>query len=175
MDDRGLLRRAVEGDETSFELLVRRHADDMWRVSRSILRDDHHAEEAVQDAFLKAYRNLRSYRGEGSVRTWLLSICYRICIDRVRLRRLEVVSLDAVRERARPPDTELRLALELALDALPATQRQAFQLVHVLGYSREEAAAIAKVPASTMRARVQKARERLARSLGERQSASNGG
>lgn len=167
MDDLTLVEQAAAGDETAFELLVRRHTDAVWRFARSCLADDFAAEEAVQDTFVKAYRALATFRGESSVRTWLLSICHRTCIDASRRRRATVVSLDeARRARAREEHPELRLVLSQGLATLPASEREAFQLVDVLGYSREEAAAIVGVPASTMRSRVARARKRMVAALG---------
>jgi RNA polymerase sigma-70 factor, ECF subfamily len=165
MDDTQLVGQAAEGDGIAFELLVRRHADGLWRLARSILGDDDYAEEAVQDTFVKAHRALGSYRADASVRTWLSSICYRTCIDRLRLRSHDVVPIDRARKRERTGDHELRLVLRDALDRLPPQQRQAFTFVHVLGYSREEAAAVLGVPASTLRSRVARAQERLADAL----------
>lgn len=168
MDDHELLKQAAAGDESAFELLVRRHTDAAWRMARSMLRDDFAAEEAVQDTFLKAYRNLHTFRGEAKVSTWLLSICHRTCIDRLRLKRANVVSLEEVRrERGREERTDLKVAVEDALAKLPADEREGFLLVEVVGHSREEAAEIVGVPASTMRSRVSRAREKLARSLGD--------
>lgn len=172
MEDHELVSRAAGGDEAAFEGLVRRHTDAVWRFARARLHDDFAAEEAVQDTFLKAYRNLHTFRGESKVTTWLLSICHRTCIDRLRLKRHEVVSLDEVRrERARADQPDLRMAIEEALGRIPDDERVAFWLVAALGYSREEAAKIVGVPASTMRSRVARARERLARALGEARAA----
>jgi RNA polymerase sigma-70 factor (ECF subfamily) len=166
MDDSALAGRAAEGDDAAFELIVRRHTDAVWRFARSTLRDDGSAEEAVQDTFLKAHRALGSFRGDAALRTWLISICHRTCIDRLRRKRFDVVPLEEVREqRARDDQHELRLWLEQALAELPEDERQAFTLVHVLGYSREEAAEIVEVPPSTMRSRVGRARERLAAAM----------
>ena len=176
MDDADLLSGAARGDETAFELLVRRHTEAVWRLARSLLPDDFTAEEAVQDTFLRAYRALGSFRGESAVRTWLLSICHRTCLDRLRLKRAKVVPIEHLRrERAREDPTDLRISLEQALQRLPEEERRAFVLVHVLSYSREEAAEICGVPSSTMRSRVARATERLAESLGGLQTASNGG
>lgn len=167
MEDAALVARAAAGDDTAFELLVRRNTDPVWRLARTILRDDFAAEEAVQDTFLKAHRALSSYRGDASVKTWLCSICHRACIDRLRKKQAQVVPLESIREqRAREQQVELRLVIEEALDELSSDERRAFELVHVLGYSREEAAAIVDVPPSTMRSRVTRARERLAESIG---------
>ena len=163
MDDASLVRRAAVGDEGAFEILVRRHAEAMWRLARSLLDDDFEAEEAVQDSFVKAYRSLGSFRAEAAVRTWLLSICYRTCIDRLRVRRLRSVPLEALPDIGTADETvDLRLALQQTIRALREEERQAFILVHVLGYSRDEAARICGVPPSTMRDRVVRARGRLA-------------
>ena len=166
MSDTELVQRAIGGDEEAFELLVRRHAPAAWRLARSLLRDDFAAEEVVQDAFLKAHRALPSFRGDAAFATWLLSIARRLCLDRLRLKRAQIVPLDEARlVRARASDAVLRVAIERAVEELGDVEREAFTLVDVLGYSREEAAAIAGVPASTMRSRVGRARERLARAL----------
>ena len=166
MDDDGeLLRRASGGDTAAFELLVRRHAGALFRLARPIVRDDQQAEEVVQDTFVKAHANLTSFRGESAVKTWLSSICYRTAIDQARRRRLAVVPIETAVEAARHDDVDLRMALSDALEELPDDEREAFYLVQVLGYSREEAAHICGVPASTMRSRVGRARLRLAASL----------
>jgi RNA polymerase sigma-70 factor (ECF subfamily) len=166
MDDTTLLTRTLDGDTAAFELLVRRHADRLWRFARAVVRDDHLAEEVVQDTFVKAHASLASFRGDASVDSWLGSICYRSAIDRVRLKRLEVVSLDVVRNRRQEQaDEDLRLLLAEIVEELPDDEREAFTLVHVLGYSREEAASIVNAPASTIRSRVARACTRLADAL----------
>ena len=166
VDDHVLIDKAARGDELAFEVLVRRHTETVWRMARSLLDDDFAAEEAVQDTFLRAHRGLAGFRGDAAVTTWLLSICNRCCLDRLRLRRAEIVPLEHLREqRAREDTAELRLTIEGALPALSTADRQAFTLVDVLGYSREEAAVIAGVPASTMRTRVARARTRLVDAL----------
>ena len=168
MDDSALIASAASGDELAFELLVRRHTDSVWRVARSLLHDNAAAEEAVQDTFLKAYRALGRFRSGASARTWLLVICHRTCIDQLRTRRAGVVSLDERREvRSRQASPDFHMAFRSAMEALPVEQRQAFALVAVLGYNREEAAEIAHVPASTMRSRVQRARSLLAEAMSD--------
>ena len=173
MDDWGLIERARDGDAAAFELLVRRHTDAVWRAARGFLRDDFAAEEVVQDTFLKAYRALGSFRGEAAVRTWLVSICHRSCVDRSRRKQAEVVPLFWSRSVAVPGTqrdqnaVEVRLAIEAALPSLPDDERRAFVLVDVLGYSREEAAEVVGVPSSTMRSRLARARRRLVEALGE--------
>lgn len=167
MDDVALVERAAAGDDLAFETMVRRHADAVWRLARANLRDDFAAEEVVQDTFVKAHRALANFRGDSSVRTWLLAICQRTCIDVSRRKRPTVVSLDeARRARAREEQPELGVAILHALERLSDDERRGFVLVEVLGYSREEAAQIVGVPASTMRSRVAKARLRMMDALG---------
>lgn len=172
MDDTALIASAAGGDDLAFELLIRRHTDAVWRLARSLLHDNPAAEEAVQDTFLKAYRALGRFRPGAPVRTWLLVICHRTCIDQLRTRQANVVSLDE-RRAARSPQmsTEFRMAFRSAMEDLPEQHRRAFALVAVLGYSREEAAEIARVPASTMRSRVQRARALLAEALSDASAA----
>ena len=166
MEDEELVQQAREGDVAAFELLVRRHAVGAWRFARSVLDDDFAAEEAVQDAFLRAHRGLDGFRCEAAFSTWLLTIVRRACLDRLRLKQAPVVSLEEVRVvRSRQESAHLRVILEEAVAALAPVEREAFTLVDVLGYSREEAAGVVGVPASTMRSRVARARERLAESL----------
>ena len=166
-DDASLAARAATGDVVAFEVLVRRHTPAVWRVAASMLRDDFAAEEAVQDTFLKAHRALPSFRGEAAVRTWLVSICARVCVDRLRLARAETVPLDAVAAtRAAPAQpADDRLHLDAAVRGLAPDERAAFLLVDVLGYTGAEAAEIVGTPASTMRSRVSRAREQLAVAL----------
>ncbi len=163
VDDVALVQRAADGDDLAFETMVRRHTDAVWRLARANLRDDFAAEEVVQDTFVKAHRALASFRGDSSVRTWLLAICQRTCIDVSRRKRPVVVSLDeARRTRAHGDDEpELRVAIVEGMECLSDDERRAFTLVDILGYSREEAAQVVGVPASTMRSRVAKARLRM--------------
>lgn len=166
MDDQLLARRARGGDDVAFETLVRRHTATVWRFARTMTPDDHAAEEIVQDTFMKAYRGLGSYRGEGAITTWLYSICRRTAIDRGRGRSAVVVALDAARSvPARDLAADDRVVLEAAIASLPEEEREAFVLSAVLGYSQEEAAALVGIPASTMRSRMSRARTRLLAAL----------
>ena len=166
MDDATLAKRAARGDDEAFELIVRRHADRVWRMARSLLNDDFAAEDAVQETFLKAHRALAGFRGDAALSTWLVSICHRTCLDRLRRRDAEVVPIDRLRsERTTETHADVAVAIEQALPSLSPEERRAFQLVDVLGYSRAEAADIEQVPASTLRSRLARARERLVSAL----------
>ena len=155
-------------DHVAFEVIVRSYTDDVWRVARSIVRDDEQAEDIVQDTFLKAYRSLSRFRGEASMKTWLITICQRTCLDHLRTRRAQIVPLAEARYvRSRSDDADTRMAIDAGMRHLGEDERVAFTLVDVAGFSREEAAAIVGVPASTMRSRVARARARLLEAIDE--------
>jgi RNA polymerase sigma-70 factor, ECF subfamily len=167
--DAALAASAVGGDTAAFETLVRRHYAAVWRIAFLSVRDEMAAEELTQDTFLRAYRSLAGWRGDASLRTWLATICRRLCIDRARLKQLEMAAapdLEAVAGSTSEAEALAdRFDLRAALDRLPADDREAFLLVHHYGYSSFEAATLLGVPASTVRTRVRRARERLAAAL----------
>lgn len=167
--DAALAASAAGGDTGAFEVLVRRHYAAVWRVAFLSVGEEMAAEELTQDTFLRAYRALAGWRGDASLRTWLATICRRLCIDRARLKQLETVNapdLEAVAGSTSETDgLAERFDLRAALDELPADDREAFLLVHHYGYSSFEAATLLDVPASTVRSRVGRARQRLAAAL----------
>jgi RNA polymerase sigma-70 factor (ECF subfamily) len=164
LTDTDLVAR-IGSDDRCFRELIVRHEQSLRRLAWSLLRNRHDAEEAVQDAFVAAHRAASGFRNESSVRTWLHSICYRQCLGRLRRKRLDLVVIAEHDSPAAPADMAMRIALELAVDALPEANRVAFVLVDVLGFSREDAAAMVEVPGNTMRARVARARMLLADAL----------
>jgi RNA polymerase sigma-70 factor, ECF subfamily len=170
--DAALAASAAGGDTGAFETLVRRHYAAVWRVAFLSVREEMAAEELTQDTFLRAYGALAGWRGDASLRTWLATICRRLCIDRARLKRLETVpapDLEAVAGSTSETDGLAdRFDLRAALDRLPADDREAFLLVHHYGYSSSETATLLGVPASTVRSRVGRARQRLAAALSGR-------
>jgi RNA polymerase sigma-70 factor, ECF subfamily len=87
--DAVLAASAAGGDTGAFEMLVRRHYAAVWRVAFLSVREEMAAEELTPDTFLRAYGALAGWRGDASLRTWLATICRRLCIDRARLKRLE--------------------------------------------------------------------------------------
>jgi RNA polymerase sigma-70 factor, ECF subfamily len=170
--DAVLAARAAQGDTEAFEAIVRRHYAAVWRVAFLSVREEMAAEELAQDTFLRAYGAIAGWRGDASLRSWLATICRRLCIDRARLKQLDTVvapDLEAVGGTTSEPETLAdRFDLRAALDGLPADDREAFLLVHHYGYSSFETATLLGVPASTVRSRVGRARERMAAALSAR-------
>ena len=93
-----LVQRIVECDQHAFELLMRRHNRLLYRTARGILRDDHEAEDCVQEAYLQAYRSMPSFRAQSRLSTWLVRIVINQALERLRRRKREDgnVALDNV-------------------------------------------------------------------------------
>ncbi|HEU4853166.1 MAG TPA: RNA polymerase sigma factor [Telluria sp.] len=169
----------------AFETLMRRHNRLLFRAARSIVKDDAEAQDALQDAYLQAYRNMRAYRGEASLRTWLTRIVVNEAIARSRKmsRRAEVIDLGAAygedheQEAGMPqqpsiqgPEQEAQRAqfrqlLERQVDCLPEVFRTVFVLRAVEEMSVEEVAAVLAIPEATVRTRFFRARGMLRESL----------
>ncbi|HEY7945323.1 MAG TPA: RNA polymerase sigma factor [Casimicrobiaceae bacterium] len=184
-DDAELARRIGRRDESAFVLLMRRHNQMLYRISRSILRDDADAEDAVQEAYLAAFRGITGFRGGSRLSTWLARIVINESYGRLRKRKRAGVVLpfdpqldprmlgerdaeegDMTDTRSEQPDdaamrAEVRRLLESKIDALPDQFRTAFILREVEEMSVEEAAACLDVPAATVRSRAFRARALL--------------
>jgi RNA polymerase sigma-70 factor (ECF subfamily) len=128
------------------------------------------AEDAAQDAYLRAIRALPAYRGEASARTWLLSIARRAAVDAVRgaSRRRRLARTLAARADMRTIEVSLgdSALSEQMLARLDSDRRTAFVLTQLLGFDYAGAAAICDCPVGTIRSRVARAREQLVAELG---------
>lgn len=94
ISDERLVVRTLDGDHQAFTELVERHQGIVYNICYRILGERFEAEDAVQEAFLRAYRSLHRYDLERPFRTWLLSIASNYCIDRLRRRRLQKLSIE---------------------------------------------------------------------------------
>ncbi len=185
-DDASLVRRVLAGDHGAFALLMRRFNRRLYRVARAIIGENAEAEDALQEAYLNAYRCLRQFRGDSSLATWLSRLVVNECLGRMRrsARRQNVVPMtpapadgeleavpaddvgspDAAADRA-----QVRAILERRIDALPEAFRAVFVLRSVEELSVEETAECLGIPAETVRSRHFRAksllREALARQI----------
>jgi len=187
-DDCALVRRIEAHDPRAFERLMRTHNRLLYRLTRSILGDDAEAEDAVQEAYLAAYRNIASFDGRAKLSTWLARIAINQAYARLRKRKRAgvVVALEAARngergpsneeeetmvdEAAERPDalalrSELRRLLERRIDALPEQFRTVFILRDVEELSVEETAECLDIQPATVRTRAFRARALLRESL----------
>ncbi|HEY9448870.1 MAG TPA: RNA polymerase sigma factor [Gemmatimonadaceae bacterium] len=175
LTDEALVRRVLEGDRSAFRILVDRHYDRCARFARHMLGDEQDAEEAVQDAFLRAHRSLGRYEERQRFTGWLMRIVVNRCrtIGARRQRRKEtfVHSDSAMRTAAAEDPTVDRTAWreEIAralLDLEPAA-REAFLLKHVEELSYEEMSEATGVGVSALKMRVKRACDRLRELLQE--------
>ncbi|MEQ1690173.1 MAG: RNA polymerase sigma factor [Gemmatimonas sp.] len=172
-DDAGLLRRSASGDTAAFDIIVDAHSTSVSRFLTSLGVND--LEDALQETFIAAWQSAASFRGTGSVRSWLLSIARNV--HRHSLRRrvdepMEFVSLDALAERAGwgcdPAETRradiaiARDELEHALAKLPVDEREILVLRELEELSGEETAQLLHLTVPAMKSRLHRARLHLA-------------
>ena len=168
-----LVGRLRNGETDLFEVVMRRYNQRLYRAARSILRDDHEAEDALQEAYIQAYLHLDQFEGRAKLSSWLTRIVVNEALRRVRRRdRVEEVDTDMPQVAAPTsgPEqeavrTELRGALENAVDELPEVFRTAFVLRDVEGLSTAETADCLNVPEDTVKTRLHRARGLLRQAL----------
>lgn len=171
--DTELLARHNRGDQRAFGELVRRHQDRAWAVAVRTLGSATEAEDAVQEAFLKALRSADRFRGEAAVGTWLHRIVVNTCLDRLRRAAARPQSaLELVPEPVLPVGSDAyaaadtRLDVAAALARLPELQRVALVLVELEGLPVAAAAELLGVAEGTVKSRCSRGRDALATLLG---------
>jgi RNA polymerase sigma-70 factor, ECF subfamily len=172
--DAELVARTVAGDMRALKTLMRLHHGTLYRTARAILRDDAEAEDAVQDAFLQAFRALGTFRGESKLSTWLVRIAANEALMRLRRNAKAAARTDVefdalVSPEAGPESTaqggELRQLLEAHIGALPDAYRTVFMMRAIEELSVEETAAALGIPEATVRTRYFRARNLLSQAM----------
>lgn len=167
------LRAAQRGDADAFERIYRTHVGRVHLLALRLTGDTVKAEALTQDAFVRAWRKLGTFRGESALGTWLHRLTVNVfLLDERGARRTagrEVVD-DALEQhsgvrRAESLDLDDRMDLERAIATLPEGARVAFVLHDIQGYTHEEIAALSGVTASTIRVQLHRARRRLMEAL----------
>lgn len=184
--DSELLERARQGDAAAFGSLIRRHDKHLYRIARSVLRDDQEAEDVVQETYIRAFTGLRDFRGAASLRTWLTRVVLNEAIRRRRRQRpmLDLDALQAAQERTRRPahsssltardrdperaaaQNQIRKMLEKAIDDLPVAFRVVFVMRDVEEISTGATAKLLGIREETVKTRLHRARRLLRESLG---------
>lgn len=168
-DDLTLVVRAQEGDIRAFEALVRRYQRQFYRLAMRLLGNSSDAEEAVQEAFVAAWRRLRDFRGEAAFSSWMYRIVTNRCLAQLRTRR-PVVSLDNLGDLPGPDSAspehaaetgDRAAALNHALQELPTDQRACWILRELHGLSYEDIAVIVGASPDAVRGRLHRARRTL--------------
>jgi RNA polymerase sigma-70 factor, ECF subfamily len=154
-----LVARAQRGDHEAFDALATASYHRMYAIARRILRDGYAAEDAVQDALVRAWRDLRGLRDPDRFDAWLHRLLVNACMDHVKRRKrrsVEIHGLDLNRGTADDGLGQLvdRDELERAFMELPVSQRAALVLTHYVGLSAPEVGAILGIPAGTVASRL---------------------
>lgn len=166
-----LVRRARAGDEAAFERLYRANVGRVYALCLRMTADEAAARELVQDAFVRAWERLDTFRGDAAFSTWLHRLTVNVVLmdRRTAARRAE----EALDETADPPNTAsraesagLRVDLERAIAALPPGARQVLVLHDLEGYEHAEIARLMGIAEGTSKAHLFRARQRLREVLG---------
>jgi RNA polymerase sigma-70 factor (ECF subfamily) len=181
LDDTELVRRARANDRLAFREIIQRHNRRLYRLVRSMLKDEADAEDAVQEIYLHAFARLGEFRGESALSTWLTRIAVNEALMRLRCRR-ETAELTEETMSAtivtfplpvgqNPEEvaarSQISRVLEAAIDELPDGFRTVFVLRTVEQLSTEETAAALGIPEDTVKTRLFRARRLLRTAIGD--------
>ena len=179
-----LVRRVNAGDHAAFEAVMRRCNQQLFRIARGILKDDAEAEEALQEAYVIAFRAMSTFRGDSKLSTWLGRIVINESLGRLRKQTRERVVVpfsnsdsenreqEAADETTPTPEdstlrAELRAVLEKKIDELPLAFRTVFVMREIEEMTGEETAACLGIPEATVRTRLFRAKALLRASLAQ--------
>jgi RNA polymerase sigma-70 factor (ECF subfamily) len=179
-DETDLIARARRKDASAVALIIRQNNQRLYRIARSILRDDFEAEDALQEAYIRAFTRLDLFRGESQLGTWLARIVMNEALGRLRRRKPTVAFETGTHEQetsaeiirfplAHPeldPETtmaqrEIRALLERAIDALPEAFRTVLVMRLIEGMSIEETAELLGIKPETVKTRLHRARREV--------------
>lgn len=172
--DELLLRRACKGDVQAFEELMQSHESRIYAIALRMMGNREDAQDCAQEAMVRIYRAMGSFKGQSALATWIYRITMNTCLDELRRRKArKVTSLDSLVDNGWSPtdngDTpeehglrvEKQNALNQAIQSLPDDMRAAIILRDVKGYSYDEIASILDANVGTIKSRISRGREKL--------------
>lgn len=179
VSDEEVIARVRAGEIELYEIIMRRHNQRLYRVARSIPRDDNEAEDVMQDAYVRAYEHLDQFAGESRFATWLTRIAVHEALRCARRHnrfqemapgKREGQNMDAFKTTAPDPEQqaqrrELETLLETAIETLPVTYRTVFVLREIEGLSTTETAESLGLREETVKTRLFRSRALLRREL----------
>ena len=185
-DEAVLIARALQKDERAVRAIIRRHNRRLYRLARSVVRDDSEAEDVVQAAYVRAFTSLAAFRGDAGLGTWLSRIVLNEALGRLRRKRptVELTALDRpepsqgqviafplVHQQPDPERTmaqrQIQALLERAIDGLPDVFRTVLVARLIEDMSVEETADLLDVRPETVKTRLHRARKLLKEALEE--------
>ncbi len=173
-DDKDLVTRSQRGDRPAFEQLVLKYQNRIYNLCRYMIHDAGDAQDAAQDVFIKAYGNLKGYRPDSSIYTWLYRIAVNTCLDYSKKSRPEPFENESTVDNlpsAQPSPERLYQSketgrvIQAALQKLPTKLRAALVLKEIEEFSYEEIADTLDTSVGTVKSRISRAREELRRLL----------
>lgn len=172
-DEQQLILRAREGSREAFRLLVERYMKQAYNVAYGFLNNHQGAEEVAQDAFVRVFRSLDSFRGEAEFSTWLHRIVVNLSLNKIRQMRRKrdrvidmTETLETVQD-AGPGTVDVDLAghIERALHELPTLQRAAVILRHMDGLSTKQVSTILRCSEGTVKTHLFRGLEKMRKKL----------
>lgn len=179
VDERALLAASRRGDLPAYDQLVGAYQTRIYQLTYRVTGNPEDAWDAAQEAFVRAFRSLKAFRGDAAFSTWLHRIAVNAALDIVRRRPPAADPLDAVASMTvesvdhAVEQREIQRRIQAAISRLPYDQRVAVVLRDVQGLSYGEIAAVVQVPVGTVRSRLSRAREALRHALADLSPASD--
>ena len=176
-DENTLIDRAVSGDEGAFTLLMQKHEGRMYSLSLRMCSNPDDAMDCVQNAMLRIYKSLSSFKRQSAFSTWIYRITMNSCLDELRRKKSRsAVSLDVLLETGWAPadksnpereteQKEKRRVIDRAISELPEDMRSAIVLREIQGFRYEEIAEMLDTNIGTVKSRISRGRERLRATL----------
>ena len=182
LSDEQIVGRVLAGETDLYEVIMRRYNQRLYRIARAIVGSADEAEDIIQDAYVRAYANLRQFAGEAKFATWLTKIAIYEALARSRRSKrnvenpgesgeehtMETFAAKEPNPEVRASESELRGLLESAIDELPDTYRSVFVLREIEGLSTAEAAQCLDVTEESIKVRLHRSRRMLRHTLYER-------
>jgi RNA polymerase sigma-70 factor, ECF subfamily len=167
VSDEELVKAMATRDEAALSELHRRYAPYLSAVARRMLRDSDDVQQCVQDAFVNAWEYaVRFDAGKSSAKTWLVTICHRLAINRIRGTQLKLLPLQEWDAPIREPDRLEKVMLEDAVTVLDTDERALIELAFYQGYSHQQVADEMKQPLGTIKTKLRNALGKLRTRLG---------
>lgn len=178
LSDQALLQQIAEGSREAFSELYDRHAGQLWGIAVKILKDRQQAADALQDVFLRIWKNAASFQfGRGAPLLWMCYICRNRCIDLLRARAahpgkhgLDNEEVEYLKDLEADPAGEadnalLRQKVRRAMATLPPAQQVIIDLAYCQGFSQSQIAERLELPVGTVKSRMRLAMEKLRKLL----------
>ena len=176
--ERLLIKRAKSGDVGSFEELIRTHQSYAYNIAYRMMGSEEDAKDAAQEALIKVFKNLKSFKEDSTFSTWLYRIVMNTCKDLLRKRKPGVISIDKgfesedgdvqleIEDNTNDPvakyeQEQVRITFETALEDLPENYKSVVVLREIQGISYDEISEIEDIPIGTVRSRINRGRRIL--------------